>query len=179
MVLFQNTQIDISQLPSVEEIHFQRLDPAHVRVKYIANAIFFAIMLAGVFYLRSQPLVADHPRLANGLLILWVLWTILGFVLTKMGYNIEGYALREKDIVHIKGVINRRQTAIPFNRVQHCEIKAGPIQRFFNLKTLEVYTAGGHSSDLSIDGLKGDDAQNLKDFIIKTTGQETAHGEEE
>ncbi|MEM6965890.1 MAG: PH domain-containing protein [Bacteroidota bacterium] len=179
MVLFQNTQIDINQLPSVEAIHFQRLDPAHVRVKYIANAIFFSILLAGVFYLRSQPLVADHPRLANGLLVFWILWTIAGFVLTKIGYDIEGYALREKDIVHIKGVINRRQTAIPFNRVQHCEIKAGPIQRFFNLKTLEVYTAGGQSSDLSIDGLKGEHAQNLKDFIIKTTGQEKASDEEE
>lgn len=177
-MIFQNTQIDLRQLPSIEEVHYQRLDPAHVRVKYIGNAIFFAIMLGGILYARTEPLIADHPRLANGLLIFWGLWMITAFVLTRLGYQIEGYALREKDIIHIKGVINRKQTAIPFNRVQHCEIKAGPIQRFFNLKTLEVYTAGGHSSDLSIDGLRGDDAQVLKDFIIKTTGQ-VQHDEEE
>jgi len=59
------------------------------------------------------------------------------------------------------------------------KIKAGPIQRFFKLKTLEVYTAGGHSSDLSIDGLRGDDAQVLKDFIIKTTGQVQEQYDEE
>ncbi len=177
-MIFQNSQIDVSHLPSIDEIQFQRLDPAHVKVKYIANSIFFLIMLAAVIYLRFQPLVSEHPRLANGLLVVVGVWALIAFVLTKMGYNIEGYALREKDIVHIKGVINRKQTAIPFNRVQHCEIKAGPIQRFFKLKTLEVYTAGGHSSDLSIDGLRGDDAQVLKDFIIKTTGQEQYDEEE-
>jgi len=170
-MIFQNSQIDVSQLPSVEAIDFQRLAPAHLKVKYISNAIFFAIMLAVIFYLRTEPIVAEHPRLANGLLIFWGVWMILSFLLTRLGYQIEGYALREKDIVHIKGVINRKQTAIPFNRVQHCEIKAGPIQRLFKLKTLEVYTAGGHSSDMSIAGLKGDDAQVLKNYIVKTTGQ--------
>lgn len=177
-MIFQNSEIDVRQLPSIDEIHYQRLDPAHVKVKYIGNAIFFAIMLGAVIYMRWQPLVSEHPRLANGLLIFWGIWMLLSFLLTKLGYDIEGYALREKDIAHIKGVINRRQTAIPFNRVQHCEIKSGPIQRFFNLKTLEVYTAGGHSSDLSINGLRGDDAQILKDFIIKTTGQESYDEEE-
>ena len=176
-MIFQNTQIDVSQLPSVEEVQFQRLAPAHLKVKYIGNAIFFAIMLAAVFGFRSQALIQDFPTLSNGLLIFWGIWAIISFLLTKIGYDIEGYALREKDIIHIKGVINRKQTAIPFNRVQHCEIKAGPIQRFFNLKTLEIYTAGGVSSDLSIAGLRGEDAQVLKDFIIKTTGQ--SHDEEE
>ncbi|MEO1438705.1 MAG: PH domain-containing protein [Bacteroidota bacterium] len=60
----------------------------------------------------------------------------------------------------------RKITTIPFNRVQHCEIKQGPIERLFNLKTLEVYTAGGATSDLKIPGLPDDRAQELKDFII-------------
>jgi len=177
-MIFQNSQINIAELPSIDEINFQKLDPAHVQVKYISSSIFFLIMLATILYLRTQPLIIDHPRLENGLLIFWVSWAIFSFTLTKMGYNIEGYALREKDIVHIKGVINRQQTAIPFNRVQHCEIKAGPIQRFFKLKTLEIYTAGGNGSDLSIDGLRGDHAQVLKNYIIKTTGQ-SRYDEEE
>ena len=177
-MIFQNSQIDLSLLPSIDDIHYQRLAPAHVKVKYISNTIFFLVMLAGIIYLRFEPVVSEHPRLNNGLLIFWFVWLLISFILTKMNYDIEGYALREKDIVHIKGVINRKQVAVPFNRVQHCEIKAGPIQRYFNLKTLEIYTAGGHSSDLSIAGLKGEDAQVLKDFIIKTTGQ-VSNDEEE
>ena len=177
-MIFENSQIDIQQLPMIDEIQFQRLAPAHVRVKYIGSGIFFLIMLAGILYLRTEPLVFNNPRLANGLLIFWALWLVVSFILIKLNYNIEGYALREKDIIHIKGVINRKQTAIPFNRVQHCEIKAGPIQRFFKLKTLEVFTAGGHASDLVIEGLQSEDAQLLKNFIIQTTG-EKQHDEEE
>lgn len=176
-MIFQNTQIDINQLPSVEEVAFRRLAPAHLKVKYISNTIFFVIMLVGVLFIRSQALIENFPTLSNGLLIFWLAWAVISFVITKLSYDIEGYALREKDIIHIKGLINRRQIAIPFNRVQHCEIKAGPIQRLFKLKTLEIYTAGGVSSDLSIAGLGGEDAQVLKEFIIKTTGQ--AHDEEE
>ena len=171
-------RVDIQQLPTIEDIEYQRLAPAYLKVKYISSIIFFAIMLALILYLRTYPIVYEHPTLANGLLGLWAVWAIINLLLVKATYNVEGYALREKDIVHVKGLITRRQTALPFNRVQHCEIKAGPIQRYFKLKSLEVYTAGGPSSDLRINGLEGDNAQRLKGFIIQTTGQKRSDEEE-
>jgi uncharacterized membrane protein YdbT with pleckstrin-like domain len=89
--------------------------------------------------------------------------------LTKLGYNIRGYILRERDLLHRRGVIFKTITSIPFNRVQHCEVSQGPIQRFFGLNTLQVFTAGGSNSDLSIPGLKGEQAQKIKEFILKKT----------
>lgn len=178
-MIFENSQIDIQQLPTIEDIDYQRLAPAYLKVKYISSAIFFALMLALIFYIRTYPFVSEHPTLANGLLGLWAVWALANLLLVKATYNVEGYALREKDIVHVKGLITRRQTALPFNRVQHCEIKAGPIQRYFKLKSLEVYTAGGSSSDLRINGLAGDDAQRLKKFIIQTTGQKKVDNQTE
>jgi len=177
-MIFENSQVDIQQLPTIEDIEYQRLAPAYLKVKYISSIIFFVIMLALILYLRTYPLVYEHPTLANGLLGLWAVWAIINLSLVKATYNVEGYALREKDIVHVKGLITRRQTALPFNRVQHCEIKAGPIQRYFKLKSLEVYTAGGSSSDMRINGLEGDNAQRLKEFIIQTTGQKRSDEEE-
>ena len=177
-MIFENSQVDIQQLPTIEDIEYQRLDPAYLKVKYISSFIFFAIMLGVIFYIRTYPLVSEHPTLANGLLGVWLVWAMINFSLIKTSYNIEGYALREKDIVHIKGVFTRRQTSLPFNRVQHCEIKAGPIQRYFKLKSLEVYTAGGSSSDLRINGLHGENAQRLKEFIIQTTGEKRSDEEE-
>ena len=177
-MIFENSQVDIQQLPTVEDIDYQRLDSAYLKVQYISSFIFFAIMLGVIFYVRTYPLVNEHPMLANGLLGVWLVWAIVNFSLVKATYNVEGYALREKDLVHIKGLFTRSQTALPFNRVQHCEIKAGPIQRYFKLKTLEVYTAGGSSSDLKINGLPGETAQRLKEFIIQTTGEKRSDEEE-
>jgi len=72
-------------------------------------------------------------------------------------------------VIHRKGVLFKSTTTIPFNRVQHCEISQGPIQRMFNLHTLEIFTAGGGKSDLAIPGLEGDTAQQIKEFIVKKT----------
>lgn len=86
-------------------------------------------------------------------------------ILAGMQYERAGYAIRSHDVVHKHGVWWRTVTTIPFNRMQHCEISQGPIQNLFGLATLRVFTAGGSSSDLSIEGLEHDEARKVKDFI--------------
>jgi len=94
-----------------------------------------------------------------------------------MGYKIRGYQLRDKDLVHRQGVIFKTTTTIPFNRVQHCEVSQGVVQRMFDLHTLQIFTAGGSNRDLSIPGLKADTAQRIKDFIINKTVESTENEE--
>ena len=49
--------------------------------------------------------------------------------------------------------MRRRVTTVPFNRVQHAAVNTGPLDRYFGLARLEVYTAGGQTADLSLEGL--------------------------
>jgi membrane protein YdbS with pleckstrin-like domain len=60
-----------------------------------------------------------------------------------------------------------KQTILPYKRIQHVEIKQGPLFKAFKLFTLKVYTAGSASGDLSIAGLNKDDADKLKAQILK------------
>ena len=101
---------------------------------------------------------------------LLVVFLIFLFVLAYFGYFQMSYALREKDIFYKKGLIFRKSTVIPFNRIQHCEVNHGPIDRFFGLASLKIFTAGGVSSDLSIPGLSESKAHSLKDYIVGKTG---------
>ena len=169
-MFFENQEIDISGLPHIAEATFQKLSRNYVSVRYIGNTIFFLLLLGGLFgvYLET-PIVTDYPTLWYALLAFWCFWMITSFILVKLGYDIRGYVLREKDIVHRKGVLYKSTTTIPFNRVQHCEISQGPIQRMFDLHTLEIFTAGGSKSDLAIPGLHGETAQQIKEFIVKKT----------
>jgi len=171
-MIFENNQIQIDQLPQVETVDYYLLDASYLRVSYIGNAIFFAFLLIGPLV---SIVIIDDQNLAFLKILLPSLWFILmlfSFWVTSKGFKLKGYALREKDILYRQGILFRSTTAIPFNRVQHCEIKEGPIERFFGLKTLEVYTAGGQSSDLSIPGLRGEAAQQLKTFIVKNTSED-------
>jgi len=77
--------------------------------------------------------------------------------------------MRQNDIIFKTGLLWQKEIALPFNRVQHCEVAQGPIERIFNLSELKVFTAGGASSDLNIPGLSPEEAKSMKEFIVNKT----------
>jgi len=172
-MLFENHEINIDALPKVETSNFLQLDENYLIVRYIGSFIFFMIMGFGLIMAYLLTDLSDNLQYFWGLVGLWIVWAIASFFLTRMGYKIRGYALRDKDLVHRQGVVFKTTTTIPFNRVQHCEVSQGLIQRMFDLHTLQIFTAGGSNSDLAIPGLKADTAQKIKDFIINKTVEET------
>jgi len=172
IMIFENLEINVQELPSVETATYQQLSKNWMAVRYISNALFFLILLLGIAVLYRETEIMAYPTLWYAVLSFWFFWFVISLFLVKKGYDIRGYVLRKEDIIHRKGVIVRSLTTIPFNRVQHCEISQGPIQRIFNLHTLEIFTAGGGKSDLSIPGLEGETAQQIKEFIVKKTKEE-------
>jgi len=106
------------------------------------------------------------------ILLLYLLLVIVGAaILIWPGVSVprRGYALRDKASLFRKGVIWQSVTAIPFNRIQHVETSSTPLDRHFGLATLQLFTAGGSSGDLKIDGLGTDSAENLRVFILGRT----------
>ena len=170
-MLFENQEINIESLPQVEATTFIKLAKNYVTVRYIGSTLFFFALSLGVATLFMETSISEHPVLKYGLVSFWLFWFIATLILVRLGYKVRGYVVRDKDIIHRKGVLFKSTTTIPFNRVQHCEISQGPIQRFFNLHTLEIFTAGGSKSDLAIPGLEGDIAQQIRTFIVKRMDQ--------
>lgn len=60
-----------------------------------------------------------------------------------------------------------RETRVPTSRVQHVDIKHGPLERRFGLATLVVHTAAVHLSGITVRGLDDADAQRLRDALAK------------
>jgi uncharacterized protein len=169
LMIFQNAQVPLAELPSIENVHFQRLSPSYRKVEVIATSIFFAILFMGwlVFYL-IKPFKVAWPSWV--LLAVWGVLFALAVRSALRRFAAEGYALRQHDILHKHGIWWRTVTAIPYNRMQHCEISRGPVESAFGLATLRVFTAGGSSSDLSIGGLPVEEAQRVKEFITARIG---------
>lgn len=162
---FENNNIPIHELPSVDAVEWTGLEKAYKPFMHIRNAIFYLILssgLAGVYFLKS-----DEENLS------WILWIlglialfwIASIVLVIVGFPRKGYALRQHDILYKTGYINMRMTTVPMNRIQHVELRQGLLYRIFGLSRLMIFTAGGNSSDLSIPGLKPGTAEELKAYI--------------
>ena len=60
-----------------------------------------------------------------------------------------------------------RETRVPASRVQHVDLKHGPLERRAGLATLVVHTAAVHLSGITVRGLDEADAQHLRDALAR------------
>ena len=65
----------------------------------------------------------------------------------------------------LRGFLWRKDTIVPFNRIQHIDVAQGPLQRLFGLSTLIVHTAGTHNSIVTLPGLATHDAEDMRETI--------------
>lgn len=166
---FENADIDLTQLPQAETIDFHPLQPNYLNRSLMGLGIFLLILFIGmVVGIYVQDLLTLQQAWIAGLLT-WGIIGLLRFWLIRKGFRFKGYALREHDLMYRSGWLWQSQLIVPFNRVQHCAIHQGPLDKIFQLATLKVFTAGTDSSDLSIPGLPPDRAQQLKEFLLKRT----------
>lgn len=167
---FENTQVDIDSLPSSAQLNLVPMESKYKLVR-ILGWVIFALILTTVALILI--VIFKNENIVPGLWItagVYFIIMIFSFLITYFGYYQMAYALREKDIFFKKGWIFRKAVVVPFERIQHCEVNRGPIDRYFGLASLKVFTAGGSSSDLSIPGITEERAHRLKDYITNKTG---------
>lgn len=176
--IFENPQLNPDWLPHQSEIVFSPLPKTYRKVLLISLLIFLCVLLVGfmIFYLSVPEMTFTHFLFGvmgwiviSGALI-WRLFKVFPY---------RGYAIRTYDIVYKKGWLWRTITTVPFARVQHCDIKQGLMERYFDLSKLNIYTAGGQNSDLTIPGLNMEEAEKYKRFILKTIASEEDYVNEE
>jgi uncharacterized protein len=85
-----------------------------------------------------------------------------------------GFAERHEDLMIRRGVLVRRQSVIPYGRMQFIDVTAGPLERSLGLATLRMHTAAA-ASDARIPGLERAVAARLRDQLA-TLGETQAAG---
>jgi len=166
--MFQNPEVDIDELPGADDLDWKKLHKRYAQRIRVQILIGVTIVGAAIAALNLVPDIPLTPFV--------VLYSVLGivgtFLFLRPGFAIpkRGFVLRDKDILFRKGIIWRSVTTIPFNRIQHVETSSTPLDRKFGLATLQLFTAGGSSGDLKIDGLGKDIAEDLRKFILSKVG---------
>lgn len=111
-----------------------------------------------------------------------VLWAVIGasawlfvlFIATlwlpSLAFDRWAYALRADDLVIARGVLVRAVTAIPVSRIQHVDTRQGPLEQALGLASVTIHTASGLGGDGVIPGLLREDAEALRDELIRVSG---------
>jgi hypothetical protein len=84
------------------------------------------------------------------------------------------YAERQDDLMVRRGVLVRRQSVIPYGRMQFIDVTAGPVERSLGLATVRMHTAAA-ASDARIPGLDQAEAARLRDQLA-ALGESLAAG---
>ena len=161
---FSNETIDTTQLPKFEEVQFSILDSDYWKVTLLNVFFFFLIVGVGLgvllFFNRGLLVFAIAISAA------YFLFLFLVLLLSRISFKKKGFAFRTHDVLFRHGVIATNTIVIPYNRVQHVALHEGFISRYCGLAKIEVFTAGGSSSDIEIPGIKKEQAENIKQLLM-------------
>lgn len=165
---YSNSAVDLAPI-SVDNLELIPISKRYRRINIALSALFTATVLAVLLVLDFN-LIFDEPKWFErfkyaiyGVVFLLACWDMLYHVFAD---PIIKYAVREQDVHFQSGLIFRKLVSQPILRIQHIELKRGPIERKAGLATLQVFSAGGVSHTFQIPGMEYEKAVALRKFII-------------
>ena len=155
----------IAAVPPIEPVaSLLPVEPAYRHVLRLGAAMFWLPMLVGSLVLDR--LVLDELWFA-GLAPVLVGLTAFSAILVapKRIYRRIGYSVDRELLRVVRGWLFHTDTIVPFVRVQHIDVKRGPLDKLFGTATLVVHTAGTHNSIVSLPGLSPSRADAIREDI--------------
>lgn len=163
---FTNNAIDINQLPRFESVVFQKLQPEYWKVVLINLIIVFLTLgiAMGILFYSMDNNISDQIIYFS--IATFGVIAITVFLFSRVAFLKKGFVFREHDVLFKSGIIATNTIIIPFNRVQHVALHEGWLSRYFGLAKVEIFTAGGSSSDIEIPGIKKEQAEKIKQLVM-------------
>lgn len=147
------------------------VSPRLATARRIALSLTYLLVVGGIVALVLIPGVPAWVPVAVGvaaLVVLVWLWWLIGRRVRSFGY-----AERGDDLLVTSGIMFRRLVIVPYGRMQLVDVKAGPIDRWLGITTVQLHTAAA-TTDATIPGLEPAIAADLRDRLARRGEQRSA-----
>ena len=152
------------------------------RIKAYFTSLVIIIFL--ISFLMS--LIRTYIGIVNAVILLIVLVVVLtiifGEVYARMSYNRWFYEFTADNLRLERGIIWKRYSNIPYERVQNVDIKRGIFARLLGFSEVDIQTAGysGYQkrgwAEGFIPGVDVKEAEEIREFLIKKIGKRSKSG---
>ncbi len=147
------------------------VSPKLVTARRISLALTYLLVVAGLIALVLLPGVPGWvPAIAAVValaVLIWAWWLI------GRRCRSWGFAERDDDLLVTRGILFRRLVVVPYGRMQLVDLKAGPIDRWLGITTVQLHTAAA-TTDASIPGLPPEVAAGVRDRLAAKGEQRSA-----
>ncbi|MDN3652506.1 PH domain-containing protein [Thalassotalea ponticola] len=166
---FSNMQIPTERITTTQQLQFQPLASQYPKVHRLVALLTTLAIVSLLIAILLQPVIVLPVGMSLALSSLCVIASVIGlsvYVYRHLADPLKGFALREQDISYKSGLFFRTVVTQPILRIQHVELRRGPIDRKFGLANLQVFSAGGSMHTFEIPGLELKHAKQLRQYIL-------------
>jgi membrane protein YdbS with pleckstrin-like domain len=137
------------------------------RLVLVATVTVLAAVLAVVGGLLLGRYAVLGVLVAAAALIAWQ-WSVIGRMVRAWGYT-----ERAEDLLVKRGLFWRQLVVVPYGRMQFVDVQSGPLERAFNLASVQLHTAAA-GTDAHIPGLPPEEAERLRDRLASLGESQSA-----
>jgi uncharacterized protein len=141
--------------------------PARAQTVFLIAGVGGFLVPALVALVPIGLIVESTARASMLAVLLLLVLPAFGAWLARKQFRYTRWKLDEIGFSLRRGRLWQSETCVPTSRVQHLDIKRGPLERRFRLATLVIHTAGTRDSAVSVAGLDDDDAERLRDHLAR------------
>ncbi|WP_291652397.1 PH domain-containing protein [Clostridium sp.] len=152
---------------------YQRLNKNAIKswiiARLISTFIISVILIGGRIFLSK---VMDDFNAISFIftmasIILISILLINSFISPTIEYKQWRYKITNDKIEFTEGIYFIRKVIIPIIRIQHIQVNQGPINKFFNLYDISIFTAGGQHKIPNIDSKRAEEISEYLNEVIK------------
>ncbi|MGI8938457.1 MAG: PH domain-containing protein [Iamia sp.] len=140
----------------------QQLSP---RARSMWHLIWAGWLLFAVLVAMVLALVVAQPAVTAAAAAAVVLVAVLAVVGPRLHYARWRWELTDEGLEVCHGVVLRVESAIPTFRVQQIDVRQGPLERAFDLVSLQITTASS-ASDGTLPGIEADRAEAIRRQLL-------------
>jgi membrane protein YdbS with pleckstrin-like domain len=130
----------------------------------------FAGLVAVALLAAAIVLAAGAPTgVGIALLVLAVVSLVMLATVPKARYRSWSYRLGGDQLDIRKGIIVKEESTVPYFRVQHIDIRRGPLERWRNVVSLDISTASP-STDSTLPGIDPAEADRIRAYVLARAG---------
>lgn len=109
----------------------------------------------------------DWPLFLGLFLIALIIYIVIAGVLPKLRWKRWKYEVSDNGIDMLRGIIIKKRTVIPINRVQHVDTRQGPVYRKFELASVAISTAATTHEIPALDNDTADELRNTISILVR------------
>ncbi|HUR30849.1 MAG TPA: PH domain-containing protein [Saprospiraceae bacterium] len=113
-------------------------------------------------------IVVINPRSGKGLIIISI---VMAVVLISLLYSILAYTryyffIHNNELCVRSGVFRKTVLNVPFDRIQSVDFKRNIVHQFLNVVSVQIDTAGSKGSELELDAIDQQRAEELREIVL-------------